>query len=783
MAVHNSKREFQTGGRVTEMKRAKRQKTSENQSVSSHGCGDFRCDDAKRISTRKGVVGIGDNNRAKSLKDFWRKLGKGEEVMHCHQCEKGERMSVVPCYNCKDKIYCTRCIKRWYPHMKEEDIAVACPFCRGNCNCSSCLKASTKVSKVSRMNFSKLERLQHAQFLIHSLLPFLRKINREQIEEMEIEARIQGKSRHDLALKEAPYYGERIYCNNCQTSIADLHRSCPNCCKYELCLSCCREIRQGNLVTGANKVVCEYLNKGYDYMLGGELPAESHDVQNFSVDQCKESINWKANHGVIIPCAPKEMRGCGYKMLELKRVFPQNWISSLEIKAESVINSEFSEFTFTDGTMDLGSEMVRKASSREDSSDNFLYCPSSRDIKENEKVHFQRHWADGEPVIVRDVYQPECNLSWEPMVMMRALCDSMNLKTSSNLMKVKAVECLPDCLVTVDLQEFFKGYKDGIQFANSWPQMLKLKDWPPSAALEDLLPRHCEDIISLLPFQEYTNLWHGPLNLAVKLPKDVMKPDMGPKTYIAYGFAEELGRGDSVTKLHCDMSDAVNVLVHTAEVEVTDEQRSDIESIKEKHIAQDERELPNITRIYRDKQHSKLCFKDQEEETAFPGFISEEESDETGSALWDIFRRQDVPKLEAYLRKHSKEFRHSYCCPVEKARVAHPIHDQTFYLSFEHKRMLKEEFGIEPWTFKQKLGEAVFIPAGCPHQVRNLKSCTKVALDFVSPQNIKECLRLTNEFRQLPKEHCAREDKLEIKKMIVHAVNHTVKELEELMAV
>lgn len=29
--------------------------------------------------------------------------------------------------------------------------------------------------------------------------------------------------------------------------------------------------------------------------------------------------------------------------------------------------------------------------------------------------------------------------------------------------------------------------------------------------------------------------------------------------------------------------------------------------------------------------------------------------------------------------------------------------------------------GIEPWTFEQKLGEAVLIPAGCPHQVRNLK--------------------------------------------------------------
>ncbi|KAL7609524.1 hypothetical protein Lser_V15G11497 [Lactuca serriola] len=99
----------------------------------------------------------------------------------------------------------------------------------------------------------------------------------------------------------------------------------------------------------------------------------------------------------------------------------------------------------------------------------------------------------------------------------------------------------PRCQVDVNLQKFFTWYTDGIYDTEGWPQILKLKDWPPSNSFEERLPCHGVEFITSLPFKEYTHPCDGYLNLAVKVPEKSLKPYMGPKTYIGYGVSEELG--------------------------------------------------------------------------------------------------------------------------------------------------------------------------------------------------------------------------------------------------
>ncbi|CAH8335123.1 unnamed protein product [Eruca vesicaria subsp. sativa] len=887
----------------------------------------------------------------------------------CHHCKNlTVKAELVFCSKCIKKRYCYDCIQRWYPERTPEEVQAACPFCMGNCNCRACLREPLAVKKQSEKDESV--KLKQLQYLLVKVLPVLKDIYKEQKRELEIETAIKGVTVTESDVVQCEIHPSvRIYCDLCSTSIANFLRSCQNPdCSSDICLSCCKELRDG-----------------------------------------KSFSSWKLNSDGTIPCPPKEHGGCGTSTLELRRLFERDWVQKLITDAEKVtrqfkpldvdIAHECSSCTV------VSSDSIRRqAASRKNGHDNFLYSPNAVDLSEDDIAHFQSHWMRAEPVIVRNVLEKTSGLSWEPMVMWRA-CREIDpkVKCKEEAKAVKAVDCLDWCEVEINLHQFFDGYLKGRMHLNGWPEMLKLKDWPPSTLFEKRLPRHNDEFISALPFFDYTDPKSGILNLATRLPEKSLKPDLGPKTYIAYGFHEELNRGDSVTKLHCDVSDAVNVLTHTAKVDITPWQYQTIkieqkryakaqlrkqqcgqqrgasgfenksleevdkdeiiliedgedlkncngllgeQSLKDKvakeepsnsiagpsrsqkgectktEIADDPKEgssssyfctvamesdhVPkvaaglitqkNVTVKHdsvADENHDDFCLKTEkkdsplqlvvstnvesiqeqkldapkdtygnadaglipqknvtlktepttgetyndiclkteilspmypsedgptvenglmmptlpsaplwdEEDSPPPPVVStnaesieEQKRDapkETkgnasesskavhGGAVWDIFRREDVPKLIEYLKRHKHEFRHLYNEPVKS--VFHPIHDQSMFLNESKKKQLKEEFDIEPWTFEQHLGEAVFIPAGCPHQVRNIQSCIKVALDFVAPESVEECLRLTEEFRRLPKDHRSNEDKLELKKIVLHAANSAIREAKELL--
>ncbi|KAL1817409.1 hypothetical protein ACET3Z_019983 [Daucus carota] len=677
-----------------------------------------------------------DSSDSSTSKDAYkprrRKIEKnrsGGEQKYCHQCKRNDGY-VVTCNRCERKRYCTSCISKNYPQMNEEDFLMECPFCRDICNCKSCLRLELPEKNETRM--SEGDKKNYAKYLLRRLLPYVKQINEEQSLEKEMEAQIRGLPFSEVKVQQADcYVNERLNCNWCETSIADYHRSCTKC-PYDLCISCCRDLRAGSLQA----------EPGGGVLIHGETckPARSNRTVGTSTatkdggSRGKAKLpEWRPNKDGSISCPPESLGGCGKGILRLNQVLRDGWLSNVILKAEELCQ-QYNLDGMPDPTHgcsccnlaagdDTATEKIRKAI----------------DIQAGDHKHFQAHWSKGEPVIVTGGLDRTYGLSWEPMVMSRAMHDKSRTG-------VTVLNCLNWCKEEYSLSLFFKGYTEGRLDLAGWPQMLKLNDWPESGSFEDRLPRHNVEFLSALPFKEYTHPQSGYLNLAVKLPEGHLKPDTGPKLYTAYGFSQQLGRGDSVSKLSYHDSDAVYVLTHVKEMTFTPSELAKMEQLKEKHRVQDERE------IYAEGDMG------NGPEPQLESNDPEELQNPKSGALWDIYRREDAFKLKEYLRRHFKEFRHTYCLPLKQ--VVDPIYDGVFYLNAEHQRRLKEEYGIEPWRVVQNLGDAIFIPAGCPFQVRNLKSCIQVSTGFVSPESIHECLRFTEEIRVLPREHVAKEDKL-----------------------
>ncbi|KAJ4778911.1 transcription factor jumonji (jmjC) domain-containing protein [Rhynchospora pubera] len=624
-----------------------------------------------------------NNDPARQRKSSSRRL----DSLMCHQCQRNDRGRAVQCAMCCTKRFCSSCITKWYPRLSEWEVAEKCPFCRGYCNCKHCLRTTTRMPPSRELYQS--DEIKNAWHVMRYLYPWLRDFHEQQNAEKKMTAEIQGVDARDLSVPTAKYNSKHICCYKCNAYIVDFHWSCRNC-TCLLCLSCCRELLEPDMLTTSES-----------------LPCVGSDHQDPDSDNVL----------------------CESPVLELTSVLGESFISKLYEEATQIINNgpKFEELE----------DDISKCSCLTGSDGNIdLFCSITRH-KEGNFDHFGYHWVKGEPVIVRDMLELASGLSWDPMVMWRALRETKDNGQGSELL-ARAVNCRDWSYMEINMHRFFMGYQDGLPSRDNWPLLLRLKYCHNDSSLAERLSCHEVEVMDVLPFPEYTNPYSGPLNLVAHVPLDKPRLDLGPKIDIAYGVQEELGEGDSVIKLHYDLYDVVNILMHTKEVHLTVIQQN---AVLGKHKAE----------------------KDKVQNMTIP--------DDYGGALWEIWRREDVPKLHDYLTKHAGSFSNHYSPSSSLA-------DESLYLTAEHKRKLKEEYGIEAWTFEQKLGDAVLVPAGCPYQVRNLKSCINVILGFISPESFRVCLDLADDLRVKSR---ATEAKAEVKLMAVYTLENAMSRLKSEM--
>ncbi|PWW76025.1 hypothetical protein C7212DRAFT_280181 [Tuber magnatum] len=319
-----------------------------------------------------------------------------------------------------------------------------------------------------------------------------------------------------------------------------------------------------------------------------------------------------------------------------------------------------------------------------------IYLGTPTDFEESiSKIQFQVLWKKGGIPLVVQGLKKKFTLPWDPEFFMEMYGNKPCAITDCGTGRVG--------MSTVG--HFFRNFsKTDVEDAGTL-RSLKLKDWPPESDFKDEFPKLFNDFEGALPFPEYTNR-DASLNLVSRLPDDWTKPDLGPKMYNAYPAPDFIpvkkGPPNPVkgtTNLHFDMTDAVNILVH-----------------------QSGGPTPAANKLWKEVHGYPKC-----------------------GAIWDIFPPESSAAIRKYLKKRD-------------ASVDDPLNRPLFYLTEEDLVELgKPDYNVRSYRIYQSTGDAVFVPAGCPHQVRNKESCIKVAVDFFSAENAGVCTNLLADFRALAK--------------------------------
>lgn len=553
----------------------------------------------------------------------------------------------------------------------------------------------------------------------------------QQLVVQEIEAQKQGGKKGENAWKRA-VLRVREMCDICATTIFNTHWTCDKC-GFGVCLDCFKAAYGQSSGKENNSFLDWPLCDGGDEHNANLLTVTEIIPKNVLLDLHKDMLN-----------VCKQI-GLKFRQLDLLEFSHHKVCSDVQKTIGPVTNdldllATVANFEQQDSSIVSDCERnifenyesIKRQSATECEwycDKKMLHIQTPRFCEETMKL-FKSEWLKGKPIIVSNVHRNLNEELWKP----ESFCRDFGHEKSD------IVNCYDGTIIeNYQINRFWKGF-ECVAERPVFPSdsqhhvtLLKLKDWPPGDDFKEKLPARYADMMQALPSQSYTNRT-GELNLAARLPDFFAIPDLGPKMYNAYGSASYPSAG--TTNLHLDISDATNVICY---VGIPIE-----EDVREKEI--------NDTITTVNRACCEATKKRIQDPNVRPG------------ALWHIFPAHSADKIRCFLRRIAEE-RNTII-----TESSDPIHDQSFYMDQDLLDRLRQEEGVVGNAICQCLGDAVFIPAGAPHQVLNLHSCIKVAEDFVAPEHITHCFQLTEEFRHLSDYHTNHEDKLQIKNIIFHSV-------------
>ncbi|CAF1340535.1 unnamed protein product [Adineta steineri] len=519
--------------------------------------------------------------------------------------------------------------------------------------------------------------------------------------------------------------GWREVCDECLTTLFNYHYMCKQC-GYMVCIECSNQFSQ--LTTEKRKKLkrlCTHDNSFYlsEFIPWNMIVKLRNNVTDY-LSRLKIDYSIKLYHST-----KTEKLSTFIKSLKMKRSHDNRDVK--KIWSSNDCNNDANIEFYCNGRLPVFNEW----------------------ITENAKQFFQKVWGTSCPVLVKQIHHNLSKTLWQPDAFKEHMIDH------------RETPALWDCETLTPIltdQTILTRFWDGFERLDirlrdeqhgDRPRILKLKDWPTKKDFASVFPTLLHDLMNNIPFGDYTRrsytyegtTYHGgAMNIVERLPSCLVKPDLGPKLYIAYSQLTSLAtKKAGTTNLHVDVSDAVNVLVYVG-IGGHGEDGSDIEE----ELRQVEAEIleSNID----EAQLQRL------------------RNGERPGALWHLFRSDDAKKIREYIGRTQR-----------KAAGTDSIHDQTAYLEKEDLEKLRDWSKVESYPILQFLGDAVFIPSGAPHQVKNLHSCIKIAEDFVSPENLDRCLITTNEFRTLSKTHTNHADILQAKNILYYSTRDALDSLVE----